>query len=137
MAHMDIMQTGSHELLPCTSLLLAAPRCHKKSFQQLLVIPGRAKPNMTPIWGFPKVRGTFFGGPHNKDYSILGSILGSPLLGKLPYNPIITQYNLNISYSLRTLAHGGAVFTYCAGKPCYTHTHTPVQPGGFRVGFSV
>ena len=30
------------------------------------------------IWGFPKIRGTFIGGPHNKDYSILGLILGSP-----------------------------------------------------------
>ena len=27
-------------------------------------------------WEFPKIRCTFFG-PHNKDYSILGSILGS------------------------------------------------------------
>ena len=26
-----------------------------------------------------KIRGTLIGGPHNKDYSILGSILGSPL----------------------------------------------------------
>ena len=34
------------------------------------------------MWGFPKqIRGTFFGGPHNKDYSILGSILGFPYLG--------------------------------------------------------
>ena len=38
-----------------------------------------------PISGFPKIRGTFFGGPHNKDYSILGSLLGSPYFGKLPY----------------------------------------------------
>ena len=30
--------------------------------------------------------GTFFGGPHNKDYSILGSILGSPYFGKLPFS---------------------------------------------------
>ena len=30
------------------------------------------------------MRGTFLGGPHNKDYSILRSILGSPYLGKLP-----------------------------------------------------
>ena len=29
-------------------------------------------------WEFPKIRGTLFGGPHNKDYSILGSILRSP-----------------------------------------------------------
>ena len=30
-------------------------------------------------WGY------LFGGPYNKDYSILGSILGSPYFGKLPY----------------------------------------------------
>ena len=36
--------------------------------------------------GFPKIRvkGTFLGGPYKKDYSILGSIFGSPYLGKLP-----------------------------------------------------
>ena len=34
--------------------------------------------------GFPKIRGTFLGIP-SKDYSQLGSILGSPYLGKLPY----------------------------------------------------
>ena len=34
------------------------------------------------MWGFPKIRGTTLG--HNKDCSILGSILGSPYLGKLP-----------------------------------------------------
>ena len=33
--------------------------------------------------GFPKL-GVPFGGPHKKDYGILGSILGSPYLGKLP-----------------------------------------------------
>ena len=30
--------------------------------------------------GFPKL-GVPFWGPHNKDYSILGSILGPPILG--------------------------------------------------------
>ena len=34
-------------------------------------------------WGFPKIGGTCFGGPHNKDYSILGSLLGSRYFGKL------------------------------------------------------
>ena len=33
----------------------------------------------TYIWGIPKIRGTPFGGPYNKDKSNLGSILGSPL----------------------------------------------------------
>ena len=37
------------------------------------------------IWGFPKIRGTLFGGPYNKDYNIWGSILGYPYFGKLPY----------------------------------------------------
>ena len=31
--------------------------------------------------GFPKIRGTFWGGPYNKDYSNLGSILGPLILG--------------------------------------------------------
>ena len=35
--------------------------------------------------GFPKLGGYLFGGPHNKDYSILGAMLGSPYLWKLPY----------------------------------------------------
>ena len=30
--------------------------------------------------------GYLFGSPHNKDYSILGSILGFPYFGKLPYS---------------------------------------------------
>ena len=42
------------------------------------------------IWGFPKIRGTLFEGPHNKNYSISGSILGFPYLGKLPYPLILT-----------------------------------------------
>ena len=29
----------------------------------------------------------FFKGPRNKDYSIWGSILGSPYFGKVPYAP--------------------------------------------------
>ena len=52
------------------------------------------------FWWIPKIRGTFFGGPYSKDYSILGSILGSPYLGKLPFKisycnqetPLITFY---------------------------------------------
>ena len=38
----------------------------------------------TPMLEFPKIRCTFFGEPHNKDYSILGSILGSPYFGERP-----------------------------------------------------
>ena len=32
-----------------------------------------------------------FGGPNSKDYSILGSILGSPYFGKLPYQRQLSQ----------------------------------------------
>ena len=35
---------------------------------------------VSPIWGY------HFEGPNNKDFSILGSILGSPYFGKLPYS---------------------------------------------------
>ena len=34
--------------------------------------------------GFPKLGAPFLGGPCNKDYSILGSIWGSPYFGKPP-----------------------------------------------------
>ena len=32
-------------------------------------------------WGFPKIRGTFFGDPHNQDYSIWGLYWGPLILG--------------------------------------------------------
>ena len=32
--------------------------------------------------------GYHFGGPHNKDYSILESMLGSPYVGKIPYTSL-------------------------------------------------
>ena len=35
--------------------------------------------------GFPRIRGNFFGSAKNTGYSILGSILGSPYVWKLPY----------------------------------------------------
>ena len=38
--------------------------------------------------GFPEL-GVAFWGPYNKDYSILGSILGSPYFEKLPYTRCI------------------------------------------------
>ena len=36
---------------------------------------------------FPKIRGTLLRGPHNQDYSILGSILGYPNLGETTTKP--------------------------------------------------
>ena len=45
-------------------------------------------------WGFPKIMGTFFGGPHFQDYNILGSMLGSPYFGKLPgiLAPVVADF---------------------------------------------
>ena len=54
----------------------------------LLLVPVPSRPvqcGAKLIWGFPKIRGSFFGGPNNKDYSILGSILGFHYFGKLSY----------------------------------------------------
>ena len=45
--------------------------------------------------GFPKLGVPFFGGPYNKDYSILGSILGSPNFAKLPYRSLLRLYRDN------------------------------------------
>ena len=36
------------------------------------------------LGGFPEVGAPFLLGPHSKEYSIFGSILGSPYFGKLP-----------------------------------------------------
>ena len=33
------------------------------------------------VWEFPKIGGTFFGGPCNKDPTIQAARLGSPILG--------------------------------------------------------
>ena len=41
---------------------------------------------LKPYKGFPKIRGTLFGGPYNEDYIVLSSILGSSHFGK-EYNP--------------------------------------------------
>ena len=42
--------------------------------------------------GFPKL-GVLFGDPHNEDYSILGSTLGSPCFGKVPYIYIYIEFS--------------------------------------------
>ena len=39
---------------------------------------------MKPVFVNQQELGYHFGGPHNKDCSILGSILGYPNFGKLP-----------------------------------------------------
>ena len=43
-----------------------------------------------PCGGFPKL-GVPFGAPYNKDYSILGSILGSPYFGTNSVSSVLAQ----------------------------------------------
>ena len=43
------------------------------------------RPSWKNAWGFRKFGGTILRGPHSKDYSIWGSMLGSPYLGKVPF----------------------------------------------------
>ena len=45
--------------------------------------------------GISNNSGCPFGGPYNKDYSILGSILGSPHFGKPSNSPNIDRYPNN------------------------------------------
>ena len=46
-------------------------------------------PLLGDFWGVSQNQGTLSGGPHNKDYSILGSILGFHYFGILPYTYVI------------------------------------------------
>ena len=45
----------------------------------------------TRRWEVPNIRGTIFGGPHNEDYSVLGSILGSPLFAGLTASALVRE----------------------------------------------
>ena len=45
------------------------------------------------IWGFPKISR----GPNKQDYSILGSIIGSPYFGKLPFIAMTSAHTMTAS----------------------------------------
>ena len=57
--------------------------------------------------GFPKMRGTFLGGSHHKDYSSLGSILGSPLLRE-------TTISMRVLHGM----YAGLLCSHCALHGC-------------------
>ena len=46
------------------------------------------------IWEFPKIRGTLFWGPCNKDRPILGTTLGSPIFGNCHFRDLKAQIGL-------------------------------------------
>ena len=60
---------------------------------QLLGRQPRRRRLRSACGGFLKL-GVPFWGPHNKDYSILGSILGSAYLGKLPRRLCLSLHGL-------------------------------------------
>ena len=53
------------------------------------------------MWEFPKIMGTLFGGPYNKDPTIWGTILGSPILG----NPHATLFHKPCGRELEELSN--------------------------------
>ena len=55
------------------------------------------------VGGFPKL-GYLFGDPNNKDYSILGSILRYPNLGKLPCQRVLILFTLALPFQPRLQA---------------------------------
>ena len=59
--------------------------------------------------GFPKIRGTILG-PNNKNYSILGSMLGSPNFGELPNHCVapLAPHGINTKPSWLLPTNGAA-----------------------------
>ena len=68
--YLDLQNGQNNPILPILSIL----------GYRTIILEGSFKGDM----GFPKIRGSFLGGPYKKDYSILGSRLGSPYFGRLP-----------------------------------------------------
>ena len=78
---------------------------------------------MTLYGGFPKL-GVPFGDPYNKDYGILGSILGYPNFGKLPWSTL-QQFVLKDVEIIRT--------TRITRNSHITGLMTPTWTGGYGI----
>ena len=81
-----------------------------------------------PLWGFPKIRGTFLGVPIIRIIVFGGLyILGSPSFGKLPYSCATT---LNLQGSVRKPELEGAPYALPVALPsrCPAETLNP-KPG--------
>ena len=55
--------------------------------------------------GVSQNHGYLFGGPYNKEYSILGSILGFPYLEKLPDEPRLLKHPEEGLYTFCIIVH--------------------------------
>ena len=68
----------TYSIPPSPILIIKAPTVNPKKLETGI----RPKSAGIPyIWEFPKIRGTLFWGPYNKDPIISGTILGSPIFG--------------------------------------------------------
>ena len=70
-------------------------------------------------WGFAKIRGTHLGGPHTKDYSILGS-----LFVELPYRLCGVIYTLNAGVIWGHMQHCSTVGSVSTQKRCFPESQT-------------
>ena len=80
--------------------------------------------------GVSQTQGYHFGGPYNKNYNIVGSILGSPYLGKLPTCPKKKMCDSQGFYCRRSLCTLCVTLKVLLGfKGC------PRKPVGDGLGF--
>ena len=79
------LRAGNRIMYPESSGLAPDADLHL-GFKQATASPQHEPPNLKSLYtGVSHNWGYLTGGPHNEDYSILGSILGSPHFRKLPY----------------------------------------------------
>ena len=79
-----------------------------------------------PKMGVDQNEGYFFGGPNNKDYNILGSILGSLYFGKLP-NIMNAKFRILWLNRLKWLQHILLVLGLLEKRQCIAD-HALPQP---------
>ena len=80
------------------------------------------------IWEFPKIRGALFRGPYNTDPTILGTILGSPVIRKLPFGREKLPYSdarLHDHGTSTMLANGLKAYTTLSPIPTITTLLNP------------
>ena len=85
--------------LPFHSRALVSKNAHTVAqLPRRLALPPRTSPLFKNHVEHSQNCGYFFGVPNNEDYSILGSILGSPYSGKLPCS---TRPQVSLSFNTR------------------------------------
>ena len=90
-------------------------------------------PKVARYVGFPKIRGTFFGGLYSKDFSIFGAILGSPHFRKLPYLPHVMYFGPARGFCIGALYGSRIEYTWGRTGRAGGHLRLSTQPSpGFK-----